>query len=98
MLSLARTHFLRRCVAFLYGVSDEFLDESDHFFTKTVASSANFFCLRVHQISSCLIQTPTKRSPCLQGVGAEQLLYTGLHWALTTIKHVFDNGENLDAQ
>ena len=90
--------FSRRCPAFLCGVPDEFFDESDHFFKKTAARSPNLFCLRVHEISGCLIQAPTERSPRLQGVCAEQLLYTGLLWTLATIKHVFDDGEYLDAQ
>jgi len=50
VLSIPRTHFLAGAPPFLYGVLDEFFDESDHFFKKTVARS---------------IQAPTERSPRL---------------------------------
>ena len=71
---------------------------------KTITSSkkihsAKMFCLRVHEIiSGCLIQEPAERSPRLQGICAEQLLYTRLDRALPTGKHVFDDGKYLITQ
>jgi hypothetical protein len=63
-----------------------------------VAQSAKALCLGNHEISGCVIQEAAERCPRLQGICAEQLLYTGLNETLATIKHVLNDREYLVAQ